>query len=683
LSTANSKPVSAGIRVALATAAIVVAVALRTPLQLAILGGALMASAPIFGADLRATAKRLAPMWLLFSSIILVHAWTNPANHTPLWGPFYIEGLTYGLVTALRLFDFVVAADVMVLSTGVPALVRWARGINSDFGLMLAMTLGVIPVLAEQMRVTLAAQRARGLDIEANLLARFRAYLAVLIPVIVKALVRAHAMAGLLLVRGYGRATDGGAGPRNIEGTDVGFGFANAVGVALAPVSFSAGKGAITGLTGPNGSGKTVLLDAIAGLAGDTVPGTPTGELRFDGHLRTSPESPPVAYALQDPGVHLFETVLEEVAFPYENAGLSPEAAEKAAHSVLGRYRVGHLAGRGLREISGGERQKVALAATEASAAGIIAFDEPFEQLDVASATALGARMRELAADGATIVVATRRDEALAGIAGATIALKPARERADAAPEGRGTALGASSAQPAQLAPPAADAPIVLSFAEATFRFPEGGGVESVSLSVRAGEIVALVGPNGAGKTTLLSLVLGAATPQAGAVTVAGSDVTTLSPPQRAALIGVVFQDPDDQLFNETVAAEVGWGLKVRRVPAEQIAARVSAIMDEVGLTDVSETNPHELSRSKRQLVALASALVGEPQLIVLDEPTTALDDETAAVALAAVVRRVAQGASALIATHDTRLADVAAMTLVQLEDGRVVSSTQDREPKE
>jgi energy-coupling factor transport system ATP-binding protein len=672
LPTANSKPVSAGVRVTLATAAIVVAVALRTPLQLAILGAVLMASAPIFGADLRATARRLAPMWLLFASIVLVHAWTNPANHTPFWGPFYTEGLTYGLVTALRLFDFVVAADVVVLSAGVPALVRWARGINSDFGLMLAMTLGVIPVLAEQMRVTLAAQRARGLDTDASLMARFRAYLAVLIPVIVKALVRAHAMAGLLLVRGYGRAIDGSAGPHDVVGTKVGFSFANAQTVALAPVNFSAWKGAITGLTGPNGSGKTVLLDAVAGLAGDTVPGTLVGELRFDGRLRTSPESPPVAYALQDPGVHLFETILEEVAFPYENAGLTPEAAEQAAHDVLAVYGVGHLAGRGLREISGGERQKVALAATEASTAGIVVFDEPFEQLDTASAAALGLRMRQMADAGATILVATRRGESLAGIADDAIALKPSRAAAPASP-----------LPPVSLAPRAADAPAILQLTGATYRFPEGGGVEDATLSAHVGEIVALVGPNGAGKTTLLSLVLGAATPQMGAVSVTGLDVAKLTPPQRAALTGVVFQDPDDQLFNETVASEVGWGLKVRRVPAEQIATRVSAVLDEVGLADVAETNPHELSRSKRQLVALASALVGEPRLIVLDEPTTALDDEMAAIALAAVVRRVAAGASALIATHDSRLADAAATTLVRLEAGRIVSSAQDSEPKE
>jgi energy-coupling factor transport system ATP-binding protein len=140
--------------------------------------------------------------------------------------------------------------------------------------------------------------------------------------------------------------------------------------------------------------------------------------------------------------------------------------------------------------------------------------------------------------------------------------------------------------------------------------------------------------------------------------------------------MGVVFQDPDDQIFSETVAKEVGWGLSLRGESADVVASKVDGILAELGMERFALSNPHELTRAQRQLVALASALVGGPSLIVLDEPTTALDDAAFAIAVDAIARRVDAGVAAVIATHDDRLADGWATRTVRLAQGCIVSDT-------
>ena len=200
--------------------------------------------------------------------------------------------------------------------------------------------------------------------------------------------------------------------------------------------------------------------------------------------------------------------------------------------------------------------------------------------------------------------------------------------------------------------------------------FGEVTALEEFSLRVEQGAYVVLLGPSGSGKTTLLSVIGGFTVPTSGRVSIAGRDVTALSPAQRPTT--TLFQDY--ALFpHMTVAGNVGFGLKVRHVPAAEREKRIAAALELVGLAGYGRRGVHEISGGQRQRVALARALVVEPEILLLDEPLGALDlnlrrqmqDE-----LLALQRRT--GRSFVHVTHDQEEAMALASLVVVMNKGRI-----------
>ncbi|TMF56796.1 MAG: ABC transporter ATP-binding protein [Chloroflexi bacterium] len=187
------------------------------------------------------------------------------------------------------------------------------------------------------------------------------------------------------------------------------------------------------------------------------------------------------------------------------------------------------------------------------------------------------------------------------------------------------------------------------------FAYPEGAGVYAepgLSLQLRGGSI-ALVGENGAGKTTFTKLLNGLLRPQTGAVQVAGVMVRERSVAQMARLVGYVFQNPDDQLFERTVRAEVAFGPKMMGRTGAELAALVDAALTRCQLSSHASTHPHDLGLADRKWVTIASALAADAQVVVLDEPTLG-QDRHARDRLARLVTSLAEdGRLVLVVTHD------------------------------
>ena len=137
------------------------------------------------------------------ASLLIVYAWAFPGSTDFVW-IFGVQSFFAGLLIAVRLVAFVTVMYGLLILTGPLAIIEWAGDVNEDLGVMVSLTLSVVPVMKRQMESTLAAQTARGLNTDGNLVAKLKAYVAVLIPVVVKSLVRAYGMAALLHVRGYG-----------------------------------------------------------------------------------------------------------------------------------------------------------------------------------------------------------------------------------------------------------------------------------------------------------------------------------------------------------------------------------------------------------------------------------------------------------------------------------------------
>ena len=201
-------------------------------------------------------------------------------------------------------------------------------------------------------------------------------------------------------------------------------------------------------------------------------------------------------------------------------------------------------------------------------------------------------------------------------------------------------------------------------------RFGAITAVDSVQLTVEDGEFLVLLGPSGCGKTTLLRMVAGFVTPSAGDIRLDGRPITHQPPGKRN--IGMVFQDY--ALFpHMDVAANIGFGLRERRVPSAEIARRVAALLDQVRLTAYAKSYPEQLSGGQQQRVALARALAYAPQLLLLDEPLGALDlklREAMQQEIHALQRRL--GITTIMVTHDQEEAMNLADRIVVMEDGQV-----------
>jgi cobalt/nickel transport system ATP-binding protein len=204
------------------------------------------------------------------------------------------------------------------------------------------------------------------------------------------------------------------------------------------------------------------------------------------------------------------------------------------------------------------------------------------------------------------------------------------------------------------------------------YAYPDGRQVlYGINLTIRAGERVALLGPNGAGKTTLVLHLNGILAPGHGSVTVAGLPVESEHLLEIRRRVGVVFQDPDDQLFMPTVAQDVAFGPTNLGLDREAVAERVSEALAAVGMAAHGDRAPHHLSFGQRRRVAVATVLAMRPELLVLDEPTSNLDPASRR-ELADILQSLSL--PTLIVTHDLPYAWQLCPRSVLLDDGVVVA---------
>jgi energy-coupling factor transporter ATP-binding protein EcfA2 len=412
---------------------------------------------------------------------------------------------------------------------------------------------------------------------------------------------------------------------------------------ALRDVSLEVERGEIVLLLGASGSGKSTLLRALAGL----VPWFHGG--RFEGRVevagRDTRSTRPielagtVATVFQDPEDQvILGRVAAEVAFALENVGTPPETILPRVHAALSAVGIADFGARSVTEISGGELQRVCLASALALEPALLLLDEPTSQLDPEGAEAFF----ELALGGdAAVVISEQRPAHALRYADRVVFLDQGRVLLDAA---RDDAIGwLSEHRPAWVTEQPGFSQVAV-VGEAVCRVEsvsyayERPVLDNVSLDLHRGEIVALTGRNGSGKTTLAKLAAGLLEPQSGRVV----------RPGRAAML---LQDPGRYLVRERADEEVALGSDLPR------ARRMLAA---VGLAGSEGRHPRDLSTGERERLALATVLVAEPDLLVLDEPTRGVDPERR-LELAALLRTGAPGRATLVVTNDRSFARVVA----------------------
>ncbi|MDX6487687.1 MAG: energy-coupling factor transport system ATP-binding protein [Gaiellaceae bacterium] len=430
------------------------------------------------------------------------------------------------------------------------------------------------------------------------------------------------------------------------------FSYPDAAGTTLRDVSLRLEPGERVVILGGSGSGKSTLLRALAGLVPHFHGGRFAGRIEVDGR-DTRRERPAdlagtVACVFQDPEDQIVMTRVEaEVAFGLENLGTPPEAIAGLARRALASVGAEHLVARRTSELSGGELQRVCLASALALAPRLLLLDEPTSQLDPAGAVSLFELLAELPC---AVVCAEQRPARALEWADRVLFLDGGRLELDAPVD---DALDWLRAHRPAFLPRVPAAPNDPASADAVCRLDRVAyedRVAETSLAVGRGEIVALVGPNGSGKTTLAKLAVGLLDPTAGRVELRG----------RAAYLS---QDPGRYLIRERVEDEVALG-------GDGDLARARAELASVDLGGHEHRHPRDLSSGERERLGLASVLVTEPDLLVLDEPTRGVDPERKD-RLAELLRATRHDRATLVVTHDLVFAGEVADRLVSLDEIR------------
>jgi energy-coupling factor transporter ATP-binding protein EcfA2 len=203
---------------------------------------------------------------------------------------------------------------------------------------------------------------------------------------------------------------------------------------------------------------------------------------------------------------------------------------------------------------------------------------------------------------------------------------------------------------------------------------PSSVVLAGVSTAILKGEFVALIGQNGSGKTTLAKHFNALLRPQRGRVEVNGQDIAGRPTATLASTVGYCYQNPDHQIFAATVAAEIEFGPRNLGVPEAEIQARTRRLLDLVGLRDEAFSYPFSLGRGQRQKVAVASVLATEPQILIVDEPTTGLDSKGGH-AMMEIMRQLNEaGNTVIIITHDMGIVAEYSRRAICMANGRIVA---------
>jgi cobalt/nickel transport system ATP-binding protein len=214
----------------------------------------------------------------------------------------------------------------------------------------------------------------------------------------------------------------------------------------------------------------------------------------------------------------------------------------------------------------------------------------------------------------------------------------------------------------------------IISVKDLKFSYPSSvSTIHDVSFEIKQGEKVALLGPNGSGKSTLILLIAGLLMPNKGEIKVFGQQTTSKDFQKYRSRVGLVFQDPDDQLFTPSVIEDIEYGPKNLGLPAEVITKRCDHILEDIGISHLRNRPPHRLSFGEKKKVSLATALVLRPELLILDEPTANLDLVSRRGLIDMLNELSAEGTTIVTSTHDVEALPELADRIIVVSHGSLL----------
>ncbi|MBI4765015.1 MAG: energy-coupling factor ABC transporter ATP-binding protein [Deltaproteobacteria bacterium] len=490
---------------------------------------------------------------------------------------------------------------------------------------------------------------------------------------------------------------------------------------ALKNIQARIDEGSFVCIMGHGGAGKSSLCYSLNGLIPKFFRGLYQGRVVVKG-IETAGSnvaglSRRVGLVFQDFESQLFSTNVElEMAFGPENHGLPPSEIEKRIQRYLKAVNLEHCRGRQPATLSGGQKQRLAIGSVLTMEADILVLDEPTTDLDPQGAEEVLAVARHLRREGRTLVMVAPEPEMaleaeevwlmregelvvqgspqeilrdLSKLSSSGIK-PPALMELFQAMNWPGRPLTATEAmdlidlhalvqKQENKQPPEnlirTEGPYILQAEglEYSYAFQGVKALRGVNWNVREGEFIALLGQNGSGKTTLAKHCNGLLKSTAGRMLVRGKPTKDFSHKDLAQEVGYIFQNPDHQIFAKTVEEEISFGLKVLGRDPKTVRERMAEALEVVELQGYEKQLPFTLTKGERQRVAVASVLAVQPQVIILDEPTTGLDYIQQRRMMELLKRLNEKGHTIIIITHSMWVAAEYARRTVVLREGEII----------
>lgn len=498
---------------------------------------------------------------------------------------------------------------------------------------------------------------------------------------------------------------------------------------ALRDVNLEVQPGEFLLLIGSSGCGKSTLALSLNGIIPLVLGGRIKGRIYIDGtDTRCSSVhelSSRVGIVFQDPESQLCNLyVEEEVGFGPSNLLLTPAEVERRVEQALADVGQRDLRRRLIYELSGGQKQRVAIASVLAMEPDVLVFDEPTANLDPMAATKMFDLIETINREtGTTVILIEHNVDRVMRRADRLVVMADGHIVGDESPrsfmrekgrfvldvlglripqacevglrmEEKGLRLesfpldGVEAAQALgsrserirvrengshlRRAPQRAEP--VIDVRDLSFTYPNGTeALNEVSLRIDRGDVVAILGENGSGKTTLSSLLVGLNRPTSGGGTVCGLDIGDTSVRELSSKIGYVFQYPEHQFVEDTVRDEIAFGLRAQKLPPGMVAERVTEGLQLMRLEDMAHKHPLALSMGEKRRLSVATMLVLNTDVLILDEPTTGQDRDSMDSVMRVMMDANRDGTTVVLITHDMDLVARYCDTVVVMDEGKVV----------
>lgn len=447
---------------------------------------------------------------------------------------------------------------------------------------------------------------------------------------------------------------------------------------ALRGIDLEIAPGEFVVVAGPSGCGKSTLALAIGGYLFRQYDGRVEGTVRVDGiDVRQAPiydVAEVVGLVQQNPEAQFCTlTVRDEVAFGLENRRLPRAKIGRRVDWALEIVGAVPLKDRLLATLSGGEKQKVAVAAVMAAKPQVLIFDEPTSNLDpTATAEIFGVISHIRSKAAITVIVIEHKLDYLRPFCPRLITMRQGEIVHDRPMVEYDRPALPILAPPAPASPPAGVAPVVRA-QDLQLGYDGRPVLHDLSLEIYPGEFVAVMGDNGSGKTTFIQSLLGLVEPEAGRIEVLGQPVARTPVSALARQVGFVFQNPDHQLFAESVWREATFAADNLDLLDAATRVRVEALLERCGLGGREEEHPYRLSYGEKRRLNLISILGHSPRLILLDEVLIGQDPENAAFLMGLLREQVEAGGTVVMVTHDPETTRRYTSRLLFFQGGRMV----------